>query len=230
MPIWLSEPPSPDDTLPYRLIRVPAAATLAGIITCTDPVGCNTHYVQSRTVPCEGAEACPACAEGYPWRWHMYISLLVSSTYEHVLLELTAAASEPLRNYMIAHNSLRACKITARRPSARPNGRIVLTCQPLDETRLRLPEPPNIQRILCHLWGIPTPAGRQGTVTKPPVANLTVDSGPSDGRYLPPRLAPREPETPAKLVQNAPGPTEHKKDYPSVQQPGQGQPPQPSEP
>ena len=76
-------------------------------------------------------------------------------TLEHFLFEFTATATKTFENYQALHNSLRACHFKAARPSGRHNGRVVIHCKPGDEQRLRLPDPPDVQKILCHIWNVP---------------------------------------------------------------------------
>ena len=154
MPRWQNQPPDLAKTLPYRIIRVPSKGNLTGIITSPEMLGCNTHYVNNRTIPCEGEAECDACNQGNSYRWHCYVAILQTPGWEHAILELTAAASDPIRNYEGIHNQIRGCLIHATRPSGRPNGRVVINCKPADLTGIRLPDPPQIDRILCHLWGV----------------------------------------------------------------------------
>jgi len=154
MPRWSPIPPALDEGVPFRLIRIPADKSLQGTVTSTDVTGCTTHFLNNRTVPCDGHDTCKACLEGFSYRWHAYCSLLVASTFEHVILELTAAASESLRNYAQSYSGTRGCQLSAWRPSKRPNGRILVTCKPGDLLRLTLPEPPQVARLLCRIWNV----------------------------------------------------------------------------
>ena len=155
MPRWSQQPPPHDDGVPFRLVRVPADKTISGVVTSEEPLGCPTHFANNRTVPCEGEATCPLCKDGSPRRWHCYAAVLLMPSYEHVILELTGNGSDPLRNYWRNAQTIRACLIQAYRPSHRPNGRVVLTCKPGDEQRLRLPPPPHIARIMCSIWNVP---------------------------------------------------------------------------
>ncbi|KKL63923.1 hypothetical protein LCGC14_2170260, partial [marine sediment metagenome] len=73
MPIFSHTPPDQGHGPSLRLRRTPGPGTLTATVTCERLIGCPTHFYQRRTVPCEG-DACQACSEGYPWRWHGYIS------------------------------------------------------------------------------------------------------------------------------------------------------------
>lgn len=155
MPQWQSTPP--DDAAGYtlRIVRTPANKPLSAIVTSTDVVGCCTHYAGNRTVPCEGPEACELCRDGFSWRWHGYLGCVLTATLEHVLFEFTAHASDTFANYERLHNSMRGCHFLASRPSGRHNGRVVIQAKPHDQSRLRLPDPPDVKAILCHIWNVP---------------------------------------------------------------------------
>lgn len=183
MPRWQNQPPAPETAMPYRLLRVPAKGSLVGIATSTDMIGCNTHYARNRTIPCEGAGSCEACAEGYSFRWHCYVAILLTPGWEHTVLELTAAASDPLRNYIAIHNELRGCHLTAARPSSRPNGRVVLQAKPADLRGIRLPDPPDVHRILCHIWGVRYQADAETPRTLRGALEAVTKPASDDARY-----------------------------------------------
>jgi hypothetical protein len=154
MPVWSDAPPAGNDPVPFRLIRVPADKAVRAIVTCSDMIGATTHFVRNRTLPCGIEQPCPYCAEGHSYRWHAYLSIVLVDTYEHVILELTAAGSESLRNYAEAHLDIRGAFITAHRPNKKHNGRVIVAVRPGDPTRQRIPDPPDIRRILCHIWNV----------------------------------------------------------------------------
>lgn len=155
MPTWTDTPPPGGSQFAFRILRTPADRPLSAVATSTDIVGCCTHFVRNRTIPCDGTDRCQACAEGFSWRWHGYLAAILTTTLEHFLFEFTAAASDTLSNYLKVHDQLRGCWIKAYRPSRRPNGRVVLECKPTDPAKTRLPDPPNVHQILCHIWNIP---------------------------------------------------------------------------
>ena len=155
MPNWKNHPPSSAEQTAYRIIRTPADKPLAVIATSTQNAGTDTHYANHRTTPCERPNPCELCEDGHSTRWHGYLAVLVPSTMEHAILEFTAAAYAPLETYQNIHDTLRGCGIIAKRPSGRPNGRVLLKCTPVDQQKWALPEPPNLIKILSHIWGIP---------------------------------------------------------------------------
>lgn len=154
MPLWTPEPPPQHSGYTLRIARTPAKGTLRAIITATDVTGVCTHFAKNRTIPCEGTDKCTWCAEGFSWRWHGYVSCILTDTLEHVIFEFSAAASDTFRNYLQLHGTLRGCIFTATRPSQRFNGRVVISCKPSDPQRQRLPDPPNVPKLLCHVWNV----------------------------------------------------------------------------
>lgn len=154
MPNWESQPPERDHDYVHRILRTPRETDLKAIVTSTAPIGCCTHFLKNRTTPCEGLPDCPACNEGYSWRWHGYLAAMLTTSMEHVIFEFTATASDTFKNYLAQYGSTRGCHFKAKRPSGRPNGRVVIQTVPADLTRWSLPEPPDLKAILCHVWNV----------------------------------------------------------------------------
>lgn len=185
MPRWTNEPPADLDRFSFRIVRTPAAKPLLAIATSTDVCGCCTHFINSRTIPCEGPPNCPACKEGYSWRWHGYLSAVLTDTLEHVLFEFTAASSQTFKTYLTAHSTMRGCHFKATRPSGKPNGRVLIAAKPTDEQRTRLPDPPNIQQILSHIWNVKADAAGETPTQRIPFKQIHVAGDNSDGRNRP---------------------------------------------
>lgn len=183
MPKWTNEPQSAADQAVFRILRTPAQGKLGGLVTCNDVIGCNTHFVTNRTVPCEGRDSCGLCAQGYAYRWHGWVSAVILPGLEHVLFEFTATASETFRTYQDLHGSLRACRFAAFRASNRPNGRVVIQTTPGDPNKVRLPDPPDVRRILCHIWNVQYNSNQPTAMDRPPFKSIGVDDNGSDGRY-----------------------------------------------
>lgn len=195
MPRWSNAPPKGSDQPSFRIIRTPADKSLTAIITSPDIVGCATHFVQNRTVPCEQDDqkgiVCQHCAAGHSWRWHGYLSAILTTSHEHVLFEFTGPPSDTFRNYLLHAGSLRGCLFTARRPSGRPNGRVVIACKSIDQTTLRLPAPPNIRNILSRVWNIQSDNVTPCPSSRPPIKNSNVAPSKADGRYRSAQSKPR---------------------------------------
>lgn len=153
MPSFTNQPPEDPRGVALRLVRCPPIGTFSGVITSPDLIGTATHFWHGRTVPHE-EEDCKACLDGLPWRWHAWVSVLKATTREHLLFEMTAAASKPLTTFRDANGSLRGCCIIASRPSRRPNGRVIITTDTMDLTNVQMPKEPNLVKALAIIWNI----------------------------------------------------------------------------
>jgi len=179
---WSSTPPKETSNLALRIVRCPATGTLTAIITCPGLTGRETHFVNNRTQPCDGEGECSWCQEGHSRRWHGYVSCLLTNTMEHVLFEMTGIASETFTQYYRLKDTLLGCHFQARRPNGRHNGRVVIACKPSDPQRAKLPPPVNVQKILCHIWGIPYAGLGNPGRTRPLIERVGVISGKNNGR------------------------------------------------
>jgi len=155
MPHFSNKVPDDASSAPFDLKRTPTAGQVTGYVTSHDLLTCRTHFANNRTSPCESPDYCKLCEEGFAWRTHVYLSLVDFRTFEHFLFETTAKASAPLALYRQFNGSLRGCAIRATRPSGMPNGRIRIETKQSDPNKLRLPAPPNIEKLMCHIWNIP---------------------------------------------------------------------------
>jgi len=155
MPNFTTAAPKEATGRSLRLIRTPSPGAFVGIITCTHMVGCPTHYWHQRTVPCE-APNCEPCSEGYPWRWHGYVTCVAEKSNEHLLFEVTAQASEQFTEYHKRHGTLLGCQFRAERAGGKTNGRVLIRTKPADLQKTNLPSPPDIIKSLSHIWNIPT--------------------------------------------------------------------------
>lgn len=175
MPRFSTEPPPEQDHSGYRLIRTPAAHALLAQIISDNLVGCNTHFTNNRTVPCE-QPTCDACQNGIAWRWHGYLLVLTAANQEIVIFECTARASAAFRAHRQTYKTLRGARFKAVRLNQRANGRVLITVKPGDLTRITLPPDQPVEKLLCHIWNIP-PATVEKQDHKPrmPFDHATVD-------------------------------------------------------
>lgn len=185
MDAWSDTPPENDERHSFDIVRTPAAKPLVAIVTSLEIVGRMTHFANNRTVPCEGEGKCPWDDAGYSARWHGYLAAVSTDSYQHFLFEFTAKAGDPFKNYLLQYNEIRACQFKSYRPSGKTNGRINISCRRLDETRLRLPDPPNVKRILCHIWNIPYTENQPTRMGRPPFQDIGLIPDNGDGRNRP---------------------------------------------
>lgn len=183
MPNWTDTPPTESEHYALRIVRTPPTGAIEALITTPGITGCHTHFIKNRTVPCEGQPGCQFCEAGHSFRWHAYLAAVLVRSYEQVLFECTAIAAKTFINYREINGTLRACRFRASRPSGRPNGRIVIACKAEDETLLRLPKPPDVKTILCHIWNVKAESAT--TLPDRPHAGRLIRPGQpnGDGRY-----------------------------------------------
>jgi len=175
MPNWNNKPPEDLGRSGFRLIRTPTAHPITAHVLSENLVGCNTHYVGNRTIPCE-APHCDACESGIAWRWHGYILILIAATQETAIFEMTAKASAPFAEYYERTRTLRGCFFKAQRLNGRTNGRVLIQTKTVDLARIVLPPPIPVEKLLCHIWNIP-PADvtTADAMTRPPFQHTQVD-------------------------------------------------------
>jgi hypothetical protein len=153
MPKWSRTPPAAELRGNMDLVRTPTDGSIVAIVTSEDLIGTNTHFWGGRTVPCE-PPSCPACDAGCPTRWHAYTAIFNPSSGTQQILELTAQASVAFCRYLDAHGSLRGCHFKAYRTGRARNSKIEVVTKPADLTKLVLPDPPDVMRVLATIWRI----------------------------------------------------------------------------
>lgn len=150
---WSDQSPPQQPAAQYRLIRTPPFKPIRLLILSGKPLGCKTHYFRGRTAPCEG-DACEACQQGLPWRWHAYLAVLALPNREKCILEMTAQATEQLQPAIHELGTLRGSIIITERPAKRPNGRVRVTMTRDRQPEASMPQPPNIIACMQHIWGL----------------------------------------------------------------------------
>ncbi len=175
MPKFDTTPPSDLGRSGYRLIRTPANSPLFAHVLSEQLVGCKTHFVGNRTIPCEAPD-CESCNSGVPWRWHGYLAIVIESTREIVIFETTARAAAAFTDYHQRYGTTRGCHLKAQRLNNRTNGRVLIQARPSDLAKINLPPAPNVEKLLCHIWNI---SEKQVTINerkpRPPHEDIKID-------------------------------------------------------
>lgn len=186
MPQYSSTPPENTTGYGLPLLRTPANGRLILGITCDQMIGCPTHWYGGRTVPCEG-ENCVPCNEGYSWRWHGYVTGLISGTRRHVMAEFTAQASETIAEYHRTQGTLRGAVLTAQRYKNRHNGRVIVNITAGEIAKMNLPPEPDIIKALGQIWNLPQP--NLGPPDRFPTVKRIRPQTPKSGNNDPPIVA-----------------------------------------
>lgn len=155
MPQFSSDPPVDPRGHSLELRRTPTGRPIAGVITSPNMVGCPTHFWGGRTVPHE-KDGCEPCQSGIDWRWHGYVSVFQLTSGDHFLFEFTARTAEPFKLYRQLHGGLRGCLFEAKRVNSAANAKVSIRTKTPDLSNYKLPEPPDLVKLLCMIWNIPT--------------------------------------------------------------------------
>lgn len=159
----------------YRLLRTPAASPLTGYVLSDNLVGCKTHFVGNRTIPCESPN-CDPCDSGIAWRWHGYLLVILSPSQETVIFEMTAIASAAFADYYKRYGTTRGAAFKAQRVNGRHNGRVLIQAKPADLAKVNLPKAVPLQKLLCHIWNIPpNQVTTPDTKPRPPFQDTRID-------------------------------------------------------
>lgn len=157
MPRFSNEAPDDARGFALHLVRCPTGKAIVGIVTSEDLIGCPTHYWHGRTIPHED-EGCLPCKEGFPWRWHSWLSAFSPKTHEAFIFESTARVTKLLTAYRDSHGTLRGCKFRAQRRTMAANARVYIELAPANLQDVTLPDPPDLLRCMCSIWNIPYPS------------------------------------------------------------------------
>ncbi len=165
MATFSNRPPSDPRGNALDIVRTPTSGRIKACITSEDLIGTYTHFWKGRTLP-HDHDACQACKNGLPFRWHAWVSAYTAQEHNHVLFECTAQASQAFVAYREAHGTLRGGVFDAWRPSRRPNGRVVIQIKPTDLTGITLPTAPDLVKCLAIIWNIALPFIDAGAILK----------------------------------------------------------------
>lgn len=151
MSFWTTKAPDPREFATIRLMRVPTAGAILGVITSEEVLGCYTHWDTYRTQPCPG-NGCPLCLQGQPKRWQGYISIQDQTTQKQAVIQLTALAAQQLEQERARYGHLRGLLTQFSRAAKRPNGRILVQCRQLPNPPTDLDPPVNIPKYMALIW------------------------------------------------------------------------------
>lgn len=150
---WQDSPAEADDNAIFRLLRTPSKGSM--VIRCLDDrwIGARTHYWAGSTKPCV-RQACLACEEGCPSRWHGWFYAQELRTAEVFIFEFTAGACRLFERHLVHAKSLRGQHVKIFRVGERENGRVVVQFGSRDHDITQLPRPTKLLDSLLKIWGM----------------------------------------------------------------------------
>lgn len=152
---WQASPDDNDGHSKYRIIRTPAAGALNLRVLSHRMVGARTHYWGGRTTPCS-TENCKPCSENHASRWHGWLICQDTKTSEQVIVEFPPAVGTSFLRCFSQLRTLRGVRFKLFRVGGKPNGKVVIQFGGIDENKEHLPNVPDLEPILCRLWGVLT--------------------------------------------------------------------------
>jgi len=177
---WDDNPPGPTEFAGIRLIRVGKGQVLQGVITSPTMVGRYTHFVRRRTIP-HFDHDCPECLNGSEARWHGYISIQHLGGHVHSVLELTALAAAPIKEFQERHGSLRGSELYARRVGNAPNSPVQTIVNAADHDLRKIPQPVDLRAFLCTIWRIPLDSAKAQSEQRNDPEDLAIEIGRGNG-------------------------------------------------
>lgn len=164
---WNDNPHTQTQPHSADLRRCPPGGLPPAIILMDWITGNELHWWNGRSFPHLKTE-CPACAAKRAKVWKGYVACLDPKTRKIFILELTPNCTEPLSAYKLTFGSLRGATIKLDRPATKINGRVTATVTPTHLGGLELPQPPDVRKILQHMWQTDhRPADDQPQVPRP---------------------------------------------------------------
>lgn len=151
MTIWTNEPSDANNLSPTRLIRTRPGKPLTALITSDQLLGCYVHFWRGRTTPCNGA-TCEACNDNRLKRWYGWVSACTLAMTENVILEITAACCDPIKDYVRTHGRLRGAQLFLERATAKQNSRLIARITESKHSPDVLPAALDVVHVLEHIW------------------------------------------------------------------------------
>lgn len=143
-----------EDDLPYMpVVTLGARFKGRGVITCSKPFECYTHFIGGRTLPCLEPE-CGACTAERPRRYEGFVSVVWIVGRKHEIVRMTRGAMLQLKSCSSTVDDWRGMVCEFERKTTRNNGRLL--CSPHEGwiEGARLPAKPEIEQHLLRVWRI----------------------------------------------------------------------------
>lgn len=142
-----------EDQMPLRwdILRCPDKGLSGLIILSHNTVGADVHYWNGRTMPCIH-DNCPACEENQKPRWRGYLAVTNAKRSRSALVEITAAAMPPIKQYFDAHRTLRGARLALFRKGGTSNGRLYAEISNAIADPDSLAKGPSLKKLLAQIW------------------------------------------------------------------------------
>lgn len=151
--------PAGDGFPGYDIITPRGAEVLVGVVQSRRVVGCMTHWVDDRSVPCPGSKhGCIHCLRSAVRRWRGYLWFILKLRSRLSILQLTEQAVYPHHSRLTGRSCpIAGAEAKVRREGGMSRGKVILALGPGDPAKA-LPEfdLPDLQKTLLRIWYGPT--------------------------------------------------------------------------
>lgn len=176
LPVQFSASAPKDKTRPHiDLVRCPPTSTRPYLVTADNVVGCEVYWMAGRSNPHLAASPeqiangetveCPGCDAGKHHRFVAWLTCWDEQKLQHIILEVSANASEQIGTYRHQYGTLRGARIVLSRKNQRYNGTMTAT---LSQSALHLEAIPaafDLIEQLEFLWQCPNKSDKAVMVT-----------------------------------------------------------------
>lgn len=148
---WIDAPDESALKRNYQIVRTPTngrrllCAVLSHRLTWV-----NVHFA-GRTQPCTHPN-CEQCDRGHVPDLKAYLIIVLQTTREKALLELTSAGAGPLWEHQQQKRSIHGLAIELGRKNDKPNGPVHCTIKGHDVPLLHYGDAPDVKPILETMW------------------------------------------------------------------------------
>ena len=148
---WNERPQDNDVNDRIEIYRIKKKGMRGAVILSEKMIGTYMHFWGGRSEPCM-KKNCRACEAGNRARWYGWIGICVAETHQIMILEITRAAAEQIKEYLESHEKLRGAKIAGWRKGKKENGKLTLEIREGESKLLFLPKEPEICERLKRMW------------------------------------------------------------------------------
>lgn len=151
---WSRRPAESTDRPSTPIYRIKRGQSLQAVVISHDVLGANIHFLRCTIPHIDPPDKCEGCQAGRTIRWEGYIAVWDPRSNAVGIVPLNPTAAETIDAYYEQHGTLKGAELHASRPSAKNNARVNVTLRRSDHAVNTLPQAPDIEKVLMHVWGL----------------------------------------------------------------------------
>jgi len=143
--------PPCDQTMPLKVIRCKANASLRVVIVCRVMRGVNTHYLNAQTMVCQNGPTCAGCERNMKPRWQGFTIVSDPEQERFALLAFTRPVAVTLERSSHPDGTLTGTDLTLSRLGKRENSPLLCKINGHNHVS-QLWQPEQLENILRRLF------------------------------------------------------------------------------